>query len=96
MKRLAFFLLLLAFPVILSGQESLKAQMLRIYERYGMNFVYDETIDVDAPSSADISQTESLEEALEAFANGNGLIFETNSKFIVFANVIHSNFRAVD
>ena len=83
MKRLAFFLLLLAFPVILSGQESLKEQMLRIYERYGMNFVYDETIDVDAPSSADISQTESLEEALEAFANGNGLIFETNSKFIV-------------
>ena len=83
MKRLALILTVLAFPFVLCGQERLRDQMLHIYELYGMNFVYDEAIDIDSPSNADISKAGSLEDALEKLAYGNGLIFETNKKFIV-------------
>lgn len=83
MKRLALILTVLALPFVLCGQERLRDQMLHIYELYGMNFVYDEAIDIDSPSNADISKAGSLEDALEKLAYGNGLIFETNKKFIV-------------
>ena len=60
MKRLALILTVLALPFVLCGQERLRDQMLHIYELYGMNFVYDEAIDIDSPSYADISKGRSL------------------------------------
>lgn len=91
------FILLLAFvlPSLAHAQASvktdevmtLKSQMEVIHQQFGVNFVYDSSLDLDIPYRGrpmkTIAGRESLEACLDALFSGTGIDYEIMKKYIV-------------
>ena len=91
------FILLLAFvlPSLAHAHASvktdevmtLKSQMEVIHQQFGVNFVYDSSLDLDIPYRGcpmkTIAGRESLEACLDALFSGTGIDYEIMKKYIV-------------
>ncbi len=78
-----------AVPARQSQPATIKSQMEKIHEIYGVNFVYDSSIDLDIPYNGKTLPTcskkdkESLEQCLKTLFAGTGIEYEIMKKYIV-------------
>ena len=82
-----------AAPGSQSEPATLKSQMEKIDEAYGVNFIYDSSIDLDVPYKGTSIKSmidrhprpdrESLEECLKTLFAGTGIEYEIMKKYIV-------------
>ena len=91
------FILLLAFvlpslahtqaAVRTDGDMTLKSQMEVLHKHFGINFVYDSSLDLDIPYRGEpmkaLAVRESLESCLETLFKDTGIRYETNSRYVV-------------
>ncbi len=91
------FILLLAFvlpclahtqaAVRTDGDMTLKSQMEVLHKHFGINFVYDSSLDLDIPYRGEpmkaLAVRESLESCLETLFKDTGIRYEINSRYVV-------------
>lgn len=66
------------------GKTTLKSQMEVIHQTFGVNFIYDSSIDLDIPcKSQPMKAFKDLEEALQALFAGTGIEYEVMKKYVV-------------
>ena len=83
MKRLVIILLTMAVSVSALAQTSVKDGMARVADRYGVSFVYDPSLPVNAPGRAGDLKKARLEDALDALFKGTGISWELSGKYVV-------------
>ena len=81
MKRLVIFMLMI-LPVLSHAQtRALKDHLTDLHERFGVNFVYDSSLDMDMESDAPSGG--SLEECLHALFDGSGIEWDIRKRYVV-------------
>ncbi len=67
---------------------TIKTRMLEIHDRYGVNFVYDSTLDLNIPAGGRKSafRQDQLEECLTELFQGTGISYDINRKYIVLTH----------
>lgn len=83
MKRILILVLALFLAVPAMAQMSIKDGMARISERYGVNFVFDTSLPVNARYRGKDLTKGKLEDNLESLFRGSGIVWERHKKFIV-------------
>lgn len=83
MKRILILVLALFLAVPAMAQMSIKDGMARISERYGVNFVFDTSLPVNARYRGKGLTKGKLEDNLESLFRGSGIVWERHKKFIV-------------
>ena len=68
-----------------AGHGTLRSQMEVIHETFGVNFVYDSSLDLDVPCKGLSTRPDrgSLEESLRTLFAGTGIEYEIMKKYIV-------------
>lgn len=82
------FLVLISFfcPLLLAAQESstLKDQIGLLHEAFGVNFIYDSSIDMGAPCrSVQVREDDTLESCIDRLLGDVGLKYEVNNRYVV-------------
>ena len=99
MKRLVIISILLLIPPAVLAQTTLKDQLMAVHEAFGVNFVYDSSLDLEQiagrAGNDDLSSghsryschsersEESLHECLDALLSGTGIDWEIRKRYVV-------------
>lgn len=87
MKRLSAIIFLLFSAFLLYGQtQTMHHHLTRLHKIYGVNFVYDSSLDLDKScSDPDIYTSRSLEEALDILFQDSEINWEIRKRYVVLS-----------
>ena len=83
MKRHILVYILLFTSVFLHAQTTLKEQLVAIHEAFGVNFVYDSSLDLDRIAGHSRPDRESLESRLTDLFEGTDIDWEIKKRYVV-------------
>ncbi|MDO5442739.1 MAG: TonB-dependent receptor plug domain-containing protein [Bacteroidia bacterium] len=83
MKRILILFIALTASVSALAQMTIKDRMGQISEQYGVNFVYDPALPVNAAYRGAEVKKASLDESLDLLFKGSGISWERRRKFVV-------------
>ena len=91
MKKLnLIFCALLLCTAAIAGKgdiPTLKEQMLAIHDHFGVNFIYDSSLELDVPSAKKVDpRKHTLEECLTDLFEGTGIEWEIQKKYVVLTH----------
>jgi outer membrane receptor protein involved in Fe transport len=83
MKKIVTLILALFFSISIFAQVSIKDAMVLIGKQYGVNFVYDSKLPVNAPYNGKKLKKQDLDGTLKALFDGSGINWERKKKYVI-------------
>ena len=84
MKKILLMALLMVSTVAMAGKGgTLRDKLILVHEIYEVNFIHDAALDLDIPSSVEISKGMTLEEVLKRLFDGTGINWDINKRYVV-------------
>ena len=83
MKRLIIISILLLITSVMLAQTTLKDRLLAVHEVFGVNFVYDSSLDLDQIAGYSRLDRESLESCLTSILDGPDIEWEIRKRYVV-------------
>ena len=90
MKKAILFIILISLSLSAIAQpRTIKSEMEKLHQTYGVNFVYDSSIELNISSPVKYDKiTTSLDQSLETLFAGTGIDYEIMKKYIVIGKTV--------
>ena len=88
LSRTLFILIILTFSHLGFAQNSavptLRTEMEEIHEKFGVNFIYDSSLEIDVPATKDVNmEGRTLEQCLDELFSGTDIQWSIQKKYVV-------------
>ena len=83
MKKIVTLIIGLFFSISAFSQVSIRDAMVLISKQYGVNFVYDSKLPVNAPYNGNKLKKQGLDGTLKALFDGSGINWERKKKYVI-------------